>query len=185
MPNPTFTPRQMTLFPLTLAACRPGLFRDFIRHSTDTHVWKYVDGTGALAEQPFLRDWDAAKRERMEENLRQCLRDGDDAFAAWDRQEIAGYCIVKAEPMGSRGQYRLLYMLQISKPYRGCGLGRQLFALACAAARERGAEQLVISSSPSAKTVAFYRRMDCTEAREPFPALLEAEPEDYLMECVL
>ena len=174
-----------TLRPFTIPDCRPGLFNDFIRHSTDTHVWKYVDGAGVLVEQPFLREWDAAKRERMEEDLRQNLRDGSAAFAAWDGGALAGYCVVKPEPLGSHGQYLLLYMLQISRPYRGHGLGRQLFALACGAAKERGAQRLVISSSPSANTVAFYRHMGCTEASEPFSALIEKEPKDYLLECAL
>jgi len=171
-----------TICPMSLRDCRRGLFRRFIRHSEDMQVWKYASGAGILVEEAFLRDWDRAKRRRMEESLRQNLRQGSAAFAAWKGRRLAGYCILKPQPLGSRGQYLLLHCLQISKQYRGFGLGKRLFRLACGEARARGAEKLCISSSPSADTVAFYRRMGCTEAAERIPSLLEAEPEDYQME---
>ena len=170
---------------LALPDCRLGLFKDFERRSTDTHIWKYIDGKGTLVEQPFLREWDAEKRERMEENLRQSLREGAAAFAAWDDRELAGYCVVRPEPLGSRGQYLKLDMLHISVPYRGQGLGGRLFGLACGAARERGAEKLIICSAPNETTVAFYRHMDCMETMEFFSALAKLEPEDYQIEFEL
>jgi len=62
-------------------------------------------------------------------------------------------------------------------------LGTQLFELAKATAREKGARPLYISATPSEKTVNFYLRLGCAVAGEPDPELIELEPEDIHLEC--
>jgi hypothetical protein len=63
-------------------------------------------------------------------------------------------------------------------------LGKRLFDLARAVARERGARQLYISATPSENTVNFYLRLGCQVAEEPDPELLALEPEDIHLVCL-
>jgi len=167
--------------PMTLRECRRGLLRRFERHAVDTHIWK----NGALVEEVFEMDWDKAKCRGVVKALRENIRKGSVVAAAWDGRRLAGFCIVASEPLGGCGQYLNLLCLQASKPYRGCGLGKQLFVHACEQARARGAQKLYVSSSPSNNTVSFYRHMGCVPATEHIQWLVEAEPDDYHMECVL
>jgi len=166
---------------MTLRECRRGLFRRFVRHSTDTHIWK----NGVLVEQSFMREWDRAKCRRMEDGLRQKLKEGCAVHAVWKRRQLIGFCAVEPMPYGSDGQYLNLLFLHVSKPYRGQGLGAKLFALACNEARARGAQKLYLGAAPNKDTVAFYRRMGCTEAVEHIQELIDAEPDDYPMEIAL
>jgi len=62
-------------------------------------------------------------------------------------------------------------------------LGRRLFELAKATAREQGAKQLYISATPSENTVNFYLRLGCRVTAQPDPELLELEPKDIHLEC--
>src|SRR5580704_18139112 len=74
-------------------------------------------------------------------------------------------------------------VFHVSNSYRNRGLGTQLFELARATARERGAKRLYISATPSEHTINFYLRLGCAVVEEPDPELFELEPEDIHLEC--
>ena len=71
----------------------------------------------------------------------------------------------------------------MSNAYRRQGVGRRLFELAKATARENGAKQLYISATPSENTINFYLRSGCRVTKQPDPELLALEPEDIHLEC--
>jgi N-acetylglutamate synthase-like GNAT family acetyltransferase len=68
---------------------------------------------------------------------------------------------------------------------RGKSIGKELFRLSKAWAKEHGAQKLYISAHSSVETQAFYRAMGCVEAVEYNEAHVAAEPCDCQMECVL
>lgn len=76
--------------------------------------------------------------------------------------------------MAVRDGDRLEY-LYVSRPYRGRGLGAQLFEAAVAPA---STDRIVISATPTENTVDFYLRRGCVLDPSPDPAALAAEPED-------
>ncbi len=97
--------------------------------------------------------------------------------------KLKGIVAVSGAPMGSRGQYREIPFLQVSREIRGCGIGRRLFELAKDFAREKGTEKLYISSQPAVESQAFYRAMGCTEAEEYSPIHVQRGPFDCQIEC--
>ena len=89
---------------------------------------------------------------------------------------------MEGKPFGSKGQYRDLTSLHVSRDKRGHGIGRTLFQKAADWARSRGAEKLYISSHSAVETQAFYRAMGCVEAQEYQYAHVEKEPYDCQLE---
>jgi predicted N-acetyltransferase YhbS len=93
-------------------------------------------------------------------------------------------------PPGEPGQYELgraldqlqLKFLHVGRSHRGAGLGRRLFDLAVARARELGARRLYVSSTSSENTVRFYLRRGCRLTDEPDAHLFALEPEDIHLE---
>lgn len=75
--------------------------------------------------------------------------------------------------------------MQVSRPWRAQGMGKQLFGLACAVARALDVRKLYISAQPSEETQAFYRELGCVEAQEIDPVSAEREPLDVPLEYVL
>ena len=61
--------------------------------------------------------------------------------------------------------------LHVSNAYRKSGVGKRLYELARAKARERGARQMYISATPFENTVKFYQRRGCRLAQERDPEL--------------
>lgn len=98
---------------------------------------------------------------------------------------MIGLAAVSNHPIGSTGQYRQLALLHVSADVRGNDIGRALFIRACGEARALGAQKLYISAHSSEETIAFYRRMGCTEAQEYDAALVALEPCDCQMEFTL
>lgn len=78
-----------------------------------------------------------------------------------------------------------IVLLHVSADVRGNDIGRALFIRACGEARALGAQKLYISAHSSEETIAFYRRMGCTEAQEYDAALVALEPCDCQMEFTL
>jgi len=61
------------------------------------------------------------------------------------------------------------------------GIGRQLFALAVAEARNAGAKELYISACSSEETVNFYKAMGAKVTDDLIPEIAEAELYDIQM----
>jgi GNAT superfamily N-acetyltransferase len=66
----------------------------------------------------------------------------------------------------------------VSDGYRKAGIGGRLSDELERIARTAGDTELVVSATPSENTVRFYVSRGFAPMEEPFPELLELEPED-------
>ena len=96
-----------------------------------------------------------------------------------------GFAYLKTPLFGIGSRYAELSRFHVSEPWRGRGIGRALFAMACRGARELGAEKLYISAHSAREPMAAYRNLGCVEAVEINQALAEKEPCDVQMEYPL
>jgi len=167
-------------FPLvrvTREIWREDMVDSFIRTQPVTEVWRKIDGAYRLVNQPFTDDW-TPRRKR--EKARELISDSVTSFAVFHQGQIVGLAILKNE---LRDQRMILDSMQVSRPYRGQGLGRRLFARALEHAAEYGAKELYISACSSRETIAFYRAMGADVTDRIFADYAEDEPCDLQMTC--
>ena len=158
---------------------------DFVRHQVVSECWRNVDGEWKLLPIAFTEDWGLDKcREEAADISQRADRDLI-AFAALQSDKVIGFITVKTGTMGSRKQYLQLESFQVSEPYRGQGIGKALFAKACAAAKEMGAQKLYISAHSSKESHAAYSALGCVHALEIIPCIADKEPYDVQMEYAL
>ena len=158
---------------------------NFIRHQAVSECWRNIDGEWKLLPVAFTEDWDLEKcREEAAEITDRVNRDLI-AFAAVENDKIAGYITVVTKRIGSRKQYLQLEAFEVSEPYRGRGIGKQLFTNACKKAKEIGAEKLYISAHSSRESQAAYKALGCVHVQEIIHSIADKEPCDVQLEYVL
>ena len=106
------------------------------------------------------------------------LAAGGTAIGAFAGERLAGVGIVL--PHLRPGVAQLAY-LHVSDGFRGEGIGVRLVEMLEEIAREAGDREMVVSATPSANTVGFYRGRGFAPAAEPLAELLALEPEDVHM----
>ena len=106
------------------------------------------------------------------------VADGGIAIGAFADDRLVGIGIVV--PHLRDGIAQLAY-LHVSDGFRGRGVGGRLDDELERLAREHGDTAMVVSATPSANTVAFYRGRGFEPTATPLPELLELEPEDVHM----
>jgi len=165
---------------LTRDNVHPAMLDGFIRDQQVTECWRYVDGEWTLMPVVFFEHWDA---ERLREEAAWLMRLSEQGigFGAFEGTGLIGFAAL-GERLGSQLQYMELTSLHVSKPKRGKGVGKALFAFVCDAAREAGAQKVFISAHSSRESQAAYRALGCTLAKEPDAARMAAEPYDVQME---
>lgn len=148
------------------------------------NIYLVEGGTLVLRPQHFdVLGWPPGEAEKYTPLLLDSFDRGGWFHGLFDRAELVGVVVLDSKRIGKHGDQLQLKFLHVSRSYRNRGLGKQLFELARAAARERGAKRLYISATPSENTVNFYLRSGCAVAGEPDPELLQLEPEDIHLEC--
>ena len=158
---------------------------DFVRHQVVSECWRKVDGEWKLLPIAFTEDWGPDKcREEAADISRRADRDLI-SFAAFQNDKVVGFITVNTRAIGSEKQYLQLESFQVSEPCRGQGIGRKLFAEACAAAKETGAQKLYISAHSSKESQAAYSALGCVHAMEIMPWIADKEPYDVQMEYAL
>lgn len=168
------------------AELTPRLFAAFDRRQEVVNCYRRgADGAWRVRPDPFLDDWSAEDYRFLTECLIRTLERGGAVFGAFVCGALKGFCSVEAPPLGTRGQYRDLTFLHVSRELRGQGMGKKLFALAVGAARRMGGEKLYISSHSAVETQAFYRGMGCRDAEEIDAAHAAREPFDCQLEYIL
>ena len=149
-------------------------------------VFRLVDGTLVLMpERHDVKGWPPGEAEKYKPILYDCFDRGGWFYGCFDDRTLVGVAVLDSRFIGSAKKQLQLAFLHVSRGYRGTGLGRRLFGLAALEARERGANGLYISATPSQHTIQFYMRLGCTLAPEPDPELFALEPEDIHLECDL
>ena len=114
---------------------------------------------------------------------------GASVFGAFDGERLVGIGLVTPHIRSGMGHIRsgmdhirpgiaLLSYLYVSHGYRGRGVGRRLVAELERIAREAGDTQMVVSATPTVRTVRFYMSCGYAPMAQPLPELFEEEPED-------
>lgn len=157
----------------------------FVRRQEVRQCWRRVEGRWALLPVAYVEDWSLEDRRKRAAILLRAIREGGLVYAARDQGAVVGFARLDPARFGSGRQYVDLAQFHVSLPYRGRGIGRALFSMACAGARELGAAKLYISAHSARETMAAYRRLGCVEAAEINRTLAEKEPCDVPLEYVL
>ncbi len=103
----------------------------------------------------------------------------------FDDLSLVGVVVLDSKFIGPRHDLLQLKFMHVSRHYRQQGLGRRMFDLAAARARQQGARGLYVSATPSENTINFYLRRGCVPTTHPEPDLLALEPEDIHLECTI
>ena len=132
-----------------------------------------------------MYEWDLNKRREMAHKILKTFTGNGFAYGAFADGKVIGYILISNEVSGSQGQYIDLVLFHISEPYRGRGIGKELFRMACETAKKNGAKKFYISANSSKESQAAYRKMGCVDALEINEEKAKKEPEDVQMEYAL
>lgn len=172
--------RKMTSDEITIE-----LFKNFSRHQKVTKCWRKINGEWVTVEVSFEENWDKQRFAELVEELKETINTGGAVFGGFENEMLKGFVACEGKPMGSRGQYLELSIIQVSEDLRGSGMGKALFSEVKAWAAARGAEKLYISAHSSVESQAFYKAVGCVEAEEYSAPHVENGPFDCQMEYVL
>lgn len=100
---------------------------------------------------------------------------GASVVGAFDGDRLVG---IGAVTPHIRPGIALLSYLYISHGYRGRGVGRRLVSELERVAFTAGDTEMVVSATPTVRTVRFYMSCDYAPMAEPLPELFEEEPDD-------
>ena len=148
---------------------------NFDRSQGVKRVYANENGKLLLKDQIWTMDWSLEHKRKVAANLKsdECI-----AYAVWENEKVIGFVSVMKALIGSR---MVLDIIQVDRAFRGQGIGRQLFDLAVAEAKNAGAKELYISACCSEETVNFYKAMGAILTDDPIPEIAAAEPHDIQM----
>lgn len=106
---------------------------------------------------------------------------GGVGLGAFDGEALVGIAVYQ-RPRDGRAALSALF---VSRSHRGVGVGRGLVEEVVALARADGAQRLYVSSTPTSKTVDFYRRRGFEVLGAPEQWMLDLEPDDIHLEMAL
>jgi GNAT superfamily N-acetyltransferase len=112
------------------------------------------------------------------------LDGGAQLLGAFDRDAVVGMALVEPALRPGLGWLALLH---VSSGRRRSGVGRELWRVAVAVARESGARAMYVSATPTGSAVGFYLGQGCQLAGpdEIVAELVELEPVDVQLVCRL
>lgn len=162
-----------------------NLLEPFVRHQQVTKCWRKENGSWVLKRIPFVEEWDADEKRLIIKELMHTALSGGIVTGCFQDDALVGFGAVERHPFGSEKQYLQLSQLHVSCPFRGHGIGRQLFSRLSFSARALGAQKLYISAHSSEESQAFYRIIGCADAAEINSFLADKEPCDCQLEYLL
>ena len=146
-------------------------------------VYHHKDGQLVLTpERCDVKGWSQGTVESYRPWLLDCFDRGGAFFGAFESGRLVGVSVLESRLISSARDQLQLKFLHIGREHRKTGLGRLLFDLAVARARDMGARRLYVSSTPSENTVEFYLHLGCRVTAEVEPELFAQEPEDIHLE---
>lgn len=148
----------------------------------------YVVVDGALVLRDLNVDvvgWPPGTPEKHALEFDEAFDAGAWFLGAWDGEVVAGVAALDKRPLESQEGALQLTFLHVSRPYRGTGVGVELFEHARREAAASGATRIYISATESEHTVRFYLARGCRLNPLPDPRLFELEPMDIhlLADC--
>lgn len=174
---------------ISIRALSPEEFHRVGEIDRSEHIDELIDQRGEQLT-PRPGNWDAApwdpdgdgdhSVEAQRRAIAAYVAEGGTALGAFDDDGVPGDRLVGVGvvvPRRRPGIAQLAY-LHVSRHARGSGIGRRLSEALDEIARRAGATTIVVSATPSANTVRFYRARGYRPTADPLPELLAAEPED-------
>jgi predicted N-acetyltransferase YhbS len=156
------------------------------RREVIENVYYLEEGELVLREGRYdMQDWPPGEQEQYTPILLDCFDRGGTFCGAFEDSNLVGVVILESKFIGRDKDKLQLVFLQVSRDFRGHGLGRTLFEEAVERARELNAKALYVSATPSENTINFYRRMGCVVTEDVDPELFALEPKDIHLECTI
>ncbi|XFA99025.1 GNAT family N-acetyltransferase [Candidatus Izemoplasma sp. B36] len=156
------------------------LLDGFIRNQTTYRVKYLEDGVLKEKEDQFTENWNQSRLREISNGMKNIVLKGGKLIVAKKKGKVIGFACLENE-MFNDG-YLNLDIIQVSKPYRRQGIGKQLFLLIEKEAKKLKAKKLYISGHPNIHTQAFYKKMGCVLAKQINQELYENEPLDIHLE---
>lgn len=159
-----------------------GLFSEFRRHQVVTDCWCRINGTWVIQPDPFIDEWSGKDYVFLVQCLKNTVHTKGVVYGAFRQGVLKGFASVEPERFGNNMEYLNLSSIHISEEQRGMGIGKHLFLLAAAWAKNKGAEKLYISAHSAVESQAFYHALGCVEAETYRKEFVEKEPFDCQLE---
>lgn len=142
---------------------------DFVRTQAVNECYRKAENGYELKNVSYTEEWSVEKKRSICLEIIDAANTKSFAFGAFEGENIVGFIFVK--------NTELVYF-HVSQTYRGKGIGRKLFELACEKARECGLKRLFISANSSKETVDTYLKLGCSfsnrkNEKEPFDIQME------------
>ncbi|MDF1839382.1 MAG: GNAT family N-acetyltransferase [Planctomycetota bacterium] len=149
-------------------------------------IYYHEGGALILRDERYdMGGWPPGEAESATPKLMDCFARGGWFHGVFDGGALVAAAVVDSKFLGRGGRKLQLSFLHVGRDQRGHGLGRELFDLAKAEARRRGASHLYVSATPSESTVGFYGAQGCVLCSEVDAELFELEPLDIHFEYPL
>jgi|HigsolmetaAR202D_1030399.scaffolds.fasta_scaffold00337_28 Predicted acetyltransferase len=156
------------------------------RRETIRRIYRFRDGQLIPEDGNFdAHGWPPNEAQIYGPILDECFDRGGLFFGCFDDDKLVGLSALDTIWRGPQDDLLQLEMMHVSNPYRGRGIGRELFRQAAEAAYQKGAKGLYISATPSEHTIGFYRSFGAEPTEHPDPELFAREPEDIHLVCPL
>ena len=158
---------------------------DFIRHQQVKKCWRKINNVFMLVKNEYVEDWSLDRHREVACEILNGIKEGGVGFGAFCDGRVVGYTYLSKQLFGSKLQYMELKLFHVSEPFRGNGIGKELFKRTCTEAKQSGAKKLYISAHSSEESQAVYRSLGCMDAVEVNKDIAENEPYDVQMEYQL
>lgn len=148
-------------------------------------AWREVDGKRQLVEINWMENELPNGLAWHMEHFELYLQNDGKAYGCFEENKLIGYAVMGGKCFGTTANYLLLDQLFISKEHRRKGIGKKLFLMCAAKAKQLGADKLYICAGSAEETIAFYFAIGCVEAIEINQELYESDPRDFQLEYVM
>ena len=162
-----------------------SMFDFFDRTQVVTKCWRKIDGEWLIKDVPFIDNWSEEEYQEGVQYLKSLIESKGYVIGAFYNGQLKGFASVEPVIFGTSAKYMDLSNIHVSQDMRRNGIGNELFILAKKWEKEQHAEKLYISAHSAIESQAFYKSMGCVEAVEYNKQLVEKEPCDCQLECVL
>ena len=141
----------------------------FVRTQNVSECYRKTENGYELKKVSYTEEWSIEKKRSVCLEMIDAASAAAFAIGAFYGENPVGFIFVNDS--------ELVYF-HVSQEYRGMGIGKRLFGLACEKARERGIESFFISANSSKETVDTYLKLGCTYSarkneKEPFDIQME------------
>ena len=160
--------------------------RQIDRSEVVDDIYYFRSGKLVLEKEHYdMRGFPPGELDNIIERQKILIYDGGTLMGAFHGGELVAAASLENKFRGKQKKCMKMDILFVSRPYRGRGIARRLVGMIGDLARERGADALYISATPSKHTVEFYMGCGAKLVEELDAELYGMEPEDIHLELVL